>query len=384
MLPLPPLYPITDARLPLSLSAQIRRFGEAGFPLVQFRGKPLGVEEQWRELRLALQESHAQGGWPLIVVNDRADLAVLAAAEGLAPWGLHLGQGDLPPTEARRLPGLAEVHLGTSTHDMAEWEAVDPSCDHAGVGPVRGTATKADHAPPLGFEGLAQGCARLRARGLAPVAIGGLGPEDAAEAFQCGAESMAMVSALADAADPATLLWEAQAARWRALPPFRRGQSVVLAGSSGAGKSTLGAALARRLGLPFQDLDEMIAAREGISIPDLFTTRGEAAFRELEGRTAAACLARPSVLALGGGAWEVAAVRQAVAEAGAAPLWLAEPPQRCWARVAQDPNRPLAQDQEAFLGRHRARMGAWSLLPSVLSLGRSADVIADLLAGAVD
>jgi thiamine-phosphate pyrophosphorylase len=384
MLPLPPLYPITDARLPLSLSAQIRRYGEAGFPLVQFRGKPLGVEEQWRELRLALQESHAHGGWPLIVVNDRADLVVLAAAEGLSPWGLHLGQGDLPPAEARRLPGLAEVHLGTSTHDLAEWETVDPACDHAGVGPVRGTATKADPAAPLGFEGLAQGCSRLRARGVAPVAIGGLGPEDLDAAFRGGAESLAMVSALAEAADPATLLWEAQAARWRARPPFQRGQSVVLAGSSGAGKSTLGAALARRLSLPFQDLDDVITAQEGASIPDVFRVRGEGAFRALEGNTAAACLAHPSVLALGGGAWEVAAVRQAVVEAGAAPLWLAEPPRRCWARVAQDPNRPLAQDETAFLARHRSRLPAWSLLPSVLPLGRSADVIADLLVGAVD
>ena len=50
MLNLPPLYPITDARLERSLSTQVRRFGEAGFPLVQFRGKPLEADAQMAEL----------------------------------------------------------------------------------------------------------------------------------------------------------------------------------------------------------------------------------------------------------------------------------------------------------------------------------------------
>ena len=101
MLHLPPLYPITDAARAESLSDQVRRLGEAGFPLVQFRGKPLDTGTQWEELRKALAESLANGGWPWICVNDRADLAMLAAREELTPWGLHLSQGDLPAAEAR-------------------------------------------------------------------------------------------------------------------------------------------------------------------------------------------------------------------------------------------------------------------------------------------
>ena len=170
MLHLPPLYPITDATRPESLSAQIRRLGEVGFPLVQFRGKPLDTRAQWVELRMALSEAAANGSWPLICVNDRADLAMLAAREGLAPWGLHLGQGDLPAAEARKLPGLAETHIGASSHEVAEWTTVDAACDHAGVGPFRGTATKSDHAGPSGVEGLRAGCAALRARGV-PVLV---------------------------------------------------------------------------------------------------------------------------------------------------------------------------------------------------------------------
>lgn len=382
MLNLPPLYPITDARLPLSLSAQVRRFGEAGYPLVQFRGKPLETDAQMDELRAALRASAANGLWPLVVVNDRADLALVAAAEGLTPWGLHLGQEDLPPAEAARLPGLAGLHLGTSTHQASEWTAVDAACDHAGVGPVRGTSTKTDHSSPIGFDGLAAGCAALRSSGLPPVAIGGLGPGDLEACFASGAESVAMVSALAETEHPGDLLWRAQAARWKARPPLRPGRPILLAGSSGAGKSTLGAVLAARLALPFHDLDDRIEARAGKTIPAIFAQEGEAAFRALEAELLPALLASPSVVALGGGAWEAEAVRRAAEEAGAAVLWLAERPEACWARVAADPQRPLAQDRGIFLARHRARIARWSTLPCVLPLGRGPEEIVDgLLAG---
>jgi len=383
MLNFPPLYPITDARLDLSLSAQIRGFGDAGFPLVQFRGKPLDALAQMEELRVALTAAADNGGWPLIVVNDQADLALLAVAEGLAPWGLHLGQSDLPHAEARRLPGLLDLHLGASTHGDAEWNAGSAECDHAGVGPVRGTATKADHAVPIGFDGLAAGSAALRASGVAPIAIGGLGPGDFEACFAAGAESVAMVSALAEASDPSELLWQAQLARWAARSPIRPGQGVLLAGSSGAGKTTVGRALAGSLGLPFADLDEAIEARAGKPIPGIFAEDGEAAFREREATVLPGLLAASAVVALGGGAWESAAVREAAEASGFTALWLAERPATCWDRAAADPHRPLAQDRAAFLARHRARLARWSLLPCVLPLGRGPEVIGRALASRV-
>ena len=379
MLQLPPLYPLTDATRPESLSGQIRRLGEAGFPLVQFRGKPLGASSQWEELRKALAESVANGGWPWICVNDRADLALLAAREGLAPWGLHLGQGDLPAGEARALPGLGACHLGASTHDPAEWEAVDPACDHAGLGPFRGTATKGDHAPPIGATGLAAGCAALRRQGLAPIAIGGLEPEDGAACFAAGAESLAMVGAIHRAEDPAALGWAVQRARWKARPPFGRGQGLVLVGGSGAGKSALGQELAQRLALPFEDLDAAVEARAGRPIAALFAVEGEPAFRALEQRILRSLLDRPAVVALGGGAWEDAAAREAVAAAGFQPLWLAETPARAWARAGHDPARPLAQDRAAFMARWAARTPAWSLAPMLLPFGRESGELASAL-----
>lgn len=384
MISLPPLYPITDARLEASLADQIQRLGAAGFPLVQFRGKPLDAKSQWQALRAALRTSHDQGGWPLIAVNDRADLALMAAQEGLTPWGLHLGQEDLPPAEARRLVGLEDVHLGTSTHEPSEWMAPDPACDHAGVGPVRGTATKADHATPIGIEGLRKGAAHLRDRGIAAVAIGGLEATDFEACFAAGAASVAMVSALASAADPTELLRQAQVARWRAQAPAQRGQGLVLAGSSGAGKTTLGHALAEQLGLPFVDLDARIEAEQGLSVAALFAHRGEAAFRALEGQSLAGALQSPRVVALGGGAWEVAGVREAVRASGFQAFWLAEHPERCWQRIAQDSSRPLVSTREAFMNRHRHRLRRWAELPMLLPLGQSAIRFAEALASGID
>jgi len=379
MLHLPPIYPITDATRTEPLSAQIRRLGEAGFPLVQFRGKPLDAQAQWIQLGAALAESQANGGWPMICVNDRADLALLASREGLAPWGLHLGQEDLPPTEARRLPGLECLHVGTSTHAPLEWEGVDPACDHAGIGPFRGTQTKADHAAPVGLEGLRLGCAALRARDISPIAIGGLSLGDALACFQVGAESLAMVSEMFRSGDPGSLGWEAQIQRWWVRPPFRRGQGLALIGGSGAGKTTLGRELAQRLALPFQDLDGAIEVQEGRPVAEIFAIQGEGAFRSLESTLLPGLLERPAVVALGGGAWEAPANRAAVAAAGFAPLWLAETPGRAWARAAHDPSRPLAQDRGAFMARWAARMPAWSLAPMLLPFGGSCRDLASAL-----
>jgi len=373
MLQLPPLYPITDASRGESLSAQVRRLGEAGFPLVQFRGKPLDSRAQWVELRAALAEAAANGGWPLLCVNDRADLALLAAREGLAPWGLHLGQEDLPAAEAARLPGLAACHFGASTHESAEWDAPPAGCDHAGVGPFRGTATKADHAEPIGLAGLRAGCAALRARGIAPIAIGGLTAADAPDCFAAGAEALAMVGEVHRAGDPAALGWALQQQRWRVRPLLRPGQGVVLLGGRGAGKTALGQELARRTGLPFHDLDAAFAAPQGPSASSAAEAGRARAARELAAR-----LTAPAILALGR-AWEDPACRAAVAASGSAALWLAESPHRAWERVAGAPGRPRAQERAAFMADWAARVPTWSLAPMAIPFGHTSRELASAL-----
>jgi len=379
LLNLPPIYPITDGSLDVPLAEQIRALGEAGYPLVQFRGKPQTPRIQWEELRKALLASRENGGWPLICINDRSDLAVLAAREGLTPWGLHLGQEDLPPAQAWRLPGLESLHLGTSTRNAREWENPEAVCDHAGVGPFRATASKGDHAAPIGLAGLRDGCRALRNRGLAPVAIGGLTLEDARDCFEAGAESLSMIGEITRCEDPRELLWKAQLARWAVRPPLRKGQGLALVGGSGCGKSTLARMLGARLGMPVKDLDECIVEKAGKPIARIFAEDGEPAFRRLEAELTCEAFQEPAILALGGGAWEDEATRAAAWASGYAVLWIAENPVRIWDRVAHDPVRPLAQDREAYMARWRVRTARWMEAPMLLPLGRSAAELAQVL-----
>ena len=77
---------------------------------------------------------------------------------------------------------------------------------------------------------------------------------------------------------------------------------IYLAGMMGAGKSTVGQALARRLRLPFVDLDQLIEKRASMSIPEIFGKMGEGYFRQLESQMLKeTSTSRPAVVALGGG-----------------------------------------------------------------------------------
>jgi shikimate kinase len=103
-------------------------------------------------------------------------------------------------------------------------------------------------------------------------------------------------------------------------PPLSR--TIALVGLMGAGKSAVGRRLAKALGAPFDDADELIVAAAGMSIPDLFESYGEPAFRDLERRVIARVLEGPPVvLALGGGAFVDPATRARV-KARALSIWL--------------------------------------------------------------
>lgn len=174
-----------DAIVPLAQAV-----AAGGATVLQLRDKR-GPARRTVELARALIAAVAL---PL-VVNDRVDVAIAAGAAGA-----HVGQDDLPPLAARAILGPDRV-LGLSVTGAAEIATVDPTIvDHVGLGPIFATTTKPDAAPPLGTQSFA---AIRSALPLPVVAIGGIGPANAAEAIQAGADGIAVVSAVATAADPA-------------------------------------------------------------------------------------------------------------------------------------------------------------------------------------
>lgn len=115
---------------------------------------------------------------------------------------------------------------------------------------------------------------------------------------------------------------------------------IVLIGFMGAGKTTVGRRLARRLGRPFVDSDQLIEQATGLSIPDIFEGYGEQGFREIEARTIAQQLAGPQVvLALGGGAVTTESVREELAGHDVVLLEIALAD--ALGRVGGDPGRPM-------------------------------------------
>jgi thiamine-phosphate pyrophosphorylase len=126
-------------------------------------------------------------------VNDRPDLAIACAADGI-----HLGQDDADPELVRRLVGT-EVLIGLSTHSREQIDAAE-GVDYIAVGPVHETPTKPEYRP-VGTELVRYAAERS---GTPPFfAIGGIDPENVDEVAAAGARRVAVVRAIRDAADPA-------------------------------------------------------------------------------------------------------------------------------------------------------------------------------------
>ena len=131
------------------------------------------------------------------------------------------------------------------------------------------------------------------------------------------------------------------------------GRSVVLVGMMGAGKSTIGRRLSVRLRLPFLDADAEIEAAAGMSIADIFESRGEPDFRDGEARVIARLLdGGPVVLATGGGAFMRKETRDRIRDR-AVSIWLKADADIIMRRVKRRSDRPLLQtaDPESTVGR---------------------------------
>jgi thiamine-phosphate pyrophosphorylase len=140
-----------------------------------------------------------------VIVNDRADIATLSHADGV-----HLGQDDLDPADARRiLGGFATIGLSTHSLDQARAAARAP-INYIAVGPVFGTSSKATGYNAVGTALVSDVREMLDKEGmdLPIVAIGGITLERAPDVIRAGAASVAIISDLLSGGDPAVRVRE--------------------------------------------------------------------------------------------------------------------------------------------------------------------------------
>jgi thiamine-phosphate pyrophosphorylase len=165
--------------------------------LVQFRDKHGSTRAMVDEAR-ALREVLEPAGVPLLI-NDRVDVALAAEADGV-----HIGQDDMAPADARLLLGrTAIIGLSLSTVQQAQTAPLE-LLDYVGIGAVFATGSKDDAKAPIGVSGLRDIVQAVRARkpGFPICGISGINPGNAGEVIAAGADGVAVISALSLASDP--------------------------------------------------------------------------------------------------------------------------------------------------------------------------------------
>jgi len=191
---LPPLYVILDAALLTSPEVEVaKKLNDAGVRLFQYRNKRGSTRELFQASSALAAELSQRGA--LLFVNDRPDIAYLSGASGV-----HVGQNDLPVPESRAVMGKGKF-LGVSTHNLEQFSAAAASdADYIAVGPIFATDSKANPDPVVGTA-MIQKARKLTQKPI--VAIGGISLERAREVVEAGADSVAIISDVLRANDPA-------------------------------------------------------------------------------------------------------------------------------------------------------------------------------------
>jgi thiamine-phosphate pyrophosphorylase len=190
----PRLYAIVDAACFVvtdDLIAFAEQLFAGGCTLLQYRNKTGNARvmlDQARQLRKRSQTGAPAPCAPKLIMNDRADLCLIAEFDGV-----HVGQNDLLPESVRGIIGTGRW-LGVSTHNPEQMQEADQtSADYLAIGPVFATSSKDKPDPVVGLEGV------RRARQLTRkplVAIGGITRGNAASVIEAGADSVAVISDL--------------------------------------------------------------------------------------------------------------------------------------------------------------------------------------------
>ncbi len=193
---IPKIYPITDTQISgLSHVEQAKRLIAGGAKIIQLREKRASSGEFFEAAIEVMQLAQPTG--TRVIINDRADIALAAQADGV-----HLGQDDMPPEKARQLLGDHAI-IGFSTHSVEQAvRAAKLPIDYIAIGPIFETNSKEDTNRTIGLDGLQ---AVWQAIGDMPlVVIGGIAEENLTSVFAAGADSAAMISSIIAKADSIT------------------------------------------------------------------------------------------------------------------------------------------------------------------------------------
>jgi thiamine-phosphate pyrophosphorylase len=177
--------------------ADLARLVADSATLVQLRDKHGSTRAMIEEAR-ALTAVLAPLDIPLLI-NDRVDVALAVEADGV-----HIGQDDMSPADARLLMGrTAIVGLSIKTVQQANEAPLD-RLDYVAIGGVYSTTSKNNTAAPIGLSGLREIVQTIRARAKEfPIcAIAGINESNAADVIAAGADGVAVISALSLALDP--------------------------------------------------------------------------------------------------------------------------------------------------------------------------------------
>jgi thiamine-phosphate pyrophosphorylase len=206
---LPRIYPILDSETlqtrGIAIETAAAAFLDGGASILQLRHKSHWSRDIFESARNIARMCREQGA--TLIVNDRADIALLLEA------GLHIGQDDLPPRDARKLMGPDAI-IGFSSHNAQQLCAAGGEpVDYVALGPVFGTASKRRPDPVVGV-GEVRRCRALVDKPL--VAIGGITTENALEVLRAGADSVAVIAGLIPASPAAQSLRE-RMEQWQQL-----------------------------------------------------------------------------------------------------------------------------------------------------------------------
>ena len=199
---LPTVYPIVDTATLAQFDFDVVEFAAAlldgGARLLQFRHKGPFEARQIEQLHAVAALCRDMGAQ--LVVNDRADMAKLVDA------GLHIGQGDMNPAQARAIVGAAMLGLSTGNVEQMRAARSEP-VDYVALGPIFATNSKADADPAVGLT-ILKACRTLTARPL--VAIGGITLDNARGVLDAGADSVAVIRGMIPGGADRDRTWPSQ------------------------------------------------------------------------------------------------------------------------------------------------------------------------------